>query len=487
MNILAIDIGTTSMRGILFDKDGKELASASRLTPLRFPGNYIEQDPLFLKETLTGICREISDKEAVDALVLTAFRSAPALIAEDGTPLTNFIMWQDTRNKDICDALEPLNEKIYDRVGAKVNAVAAASKLTWFRRHMPEAYANAYKCLVVPDYLLHVMTGSWTSDRTYGSRTGMMEIRSCEYDPEMVKLYELDVEKLPSLVDVGTIAGHITEDFAKASGLKAGIPVISSGGDQQNGALGLGGLDTSSLVINCGTGSFIVAQCDEPFLGNQAMICNCSAIPGQYILESNVLASAAALNWMLKELFPELWNNGDVDYAKFNEIISRSAPLANGVICVPLFQGCGSRDWNLGARASFSNICLANTRADMGRAMLEGIAAEIAKSVASLPEKSRRVSRIYIGGGMTKSDVFDQILCDMLGIPLCRYEDAQATAIGAFISASVTLGLYPSYREAFEAARRKDRTFRYEPDMELHEKYKELIRRTEEVYGALNR
>ena len=485
MNILAFDIGTTSMRGILYNEKGKELAEASQLTPLIFKEDYIEQDPLVLKEKLTAIAKEIAGKNEVDALVLTAFRSAPALFDKEGTPLSNFIMWQDTRNKEICDALSPLNNEIYPKVGAKVNAVFTASKVTWFKRYLREAYDRAYKALVVPDYLLHVMTGSWTSDETYGSRTGVMSIHSHTYDPEMLKLYELDAEKLPDLVRVGSVVGYTTETFAKETGLKAGLPVVSSGGDQQNGALGLGELDDSSLVINCGTGGFIISLANEPHLENQALICNVSAVPGKYTLESNVLASAAALNWVLREFFPDLWNDGHPDFAAFHKMVEASPLGAGGVVCVPLFQGCGSRDWNLDARASFSHISLGNTRADLGRAVLEGIAAEITKSVRNLPRGTER-EVIYIGGGLTKSEFFDQILCDMLGVPLLRYEDAQATAIGAFISAAVTLGIYDTYEEAFKAAREGTKTYRYEPNKDNHLAYLALIEKTEEVYKALN-
>ncbi len=485
MNILALDIGTTSMRGILYDPEGRQLASAGRLTPLLFPDGYIEQDPLFLKEKLFETVSEIATRYPVDAISLTAYRSSPALFDEEGSPLTNFIMWQDTRNKDICERIEHLNGEVYRKTGAKVNAVFAASKLTWFKEHMRKEYDAAYKALVVPAYLINTMTGAFSADTTYGSRTGVMNIHSLEYDREMLSLYDLDIEKLPDLVDVGSIAGYTSEAFREATGVRRGIPVITAGGDQQDSALGMGELDDESLVINCGTGSFIISLVDRPYLENETMICNVSAIPGRYVLESNVLASAAALNWMLKELFPEIWNDGKPDYGAFHRIVSRSAPGAGGVRIVPLFQGCGSRDWNPDARAHISNLSLGSTRADLGMGMLEGIAAEIAKSVDSLPEKSRNVSRVYIGGGLTNSDLFDQILCDMLGKQLVRYDDAQATAMGAWISAAVTLGLYPGYRSAFEKAREGSQKHVYEPDAGLHAFYRKVMDDTEEIYRSL--
>ena len=484
MNILSFDIGTTSMRGILYDETGKQLAEAGELTPLIYKGTYIEQDPLFLKEKLFAIAKKIRKEYEVDAIVLTAFRSAPALFDLNGQPLSNFIMWQDTRNRSICEELMPLNPMIYEKTGSKVNAVFMASKVTWLKRNCKEAYDKAYKVMVVPAYLLYLMTGEWNCDVTYGSRTGLMDLHCHEYDDELLKIYDLDKEKLAQLVPVGSIVGYTRGEFVEECGIKAGLPVISSGGDQQNSALGLGELDPSSLVINCGTGGFVISLNDSVFLDNDALICNDSAIPGKYILESNVLASAAALNWVLREFFSDIWNDGDPDFEAFHEIVMKSPLGSNGVLCVPLFQGCGSRDWNPDARASFTNISLGNTRGDLGRAVLEGIAAEITKSVRSLPRGTDR-DLIYIGGGLTKSSFFDHILCDMLGVPLLRYEDAQSTAIGSFVSAAVTLGLYPSYEEAFRQARSGNAVYRYDPDPKNHEEYQKLIERSEEVYKLL--
>ena len=485
MNILVLDIGTTSMRGILYDQDGNELCQVSRLTPLIFLDNYIEQDPLVLKDKLTEIVRETAASFTVDAISVTAFRSAPALIDKDGNPLSNFIMWQDTRNKEICERLEPMNPEIHQTVGARVNTVFTAAKITWFKEHLADAYRKACKALVVPDYLINVMTGAFTSETTYGSRTGVMNIHTLQYDEKMLSLYDLDPEKLPELRETGSIAGMTTAAFAEAAGVRAGIPVITTGGDQQNSALGLGELDHSSLVINCGTGSFIISLADQPYLDNPAIICNTSAIPGKYVLEANVLASAAALNWLLKEIFPELWQDGHPDFGRFHAIAGTSAPGANGVRIVPLFQGCGSRDWNPNARASFTHLSLGSTRADLGRAMLEGIAAEIVRSVKALPAQSRNAAQICIGGGLTKCELFDQILADMLGKTLIRYDDAQATAIGSFISASVTLGLYPDYRSAFSAARSGAKVYTYTPDIQNFSLYQDVVKDTEAVYEAL--
>ncbi|MBQ6733508.1 MAG: hypothetical protein IJR00_01075 [Lachnospiraceae bacterium] len=485
-HILAIDVGTTSIRGILYDEAGRAKGMESVKTPLLFRGDFIEQSAKTYDDALTAICRALCREEQPDAVTLTAFRSAPALVDEEGRALTNFIMWQDTRNREICERLLPENDRVFRTTGAGINAVFTASKITWFKENEAPLYERAYKALIVPDYLMCRMTGKFHTDVTYGSRTSLMNIESCSWDKGMCDLFSLAEEKLPALIPQGSIYGHVTEAFAKESTLPAGIPVITAGGDQQCGALGLGALDETSLVINCGTGSFLIGLTDAPFLQTPSMICNVAAVRGKYILESNILSSAAGLDWFLRELMPDLCTEGKADFARFTEIASSSPAGANGVVCVPLFTGCGTRDWNPEARASFTGMSLNHTRADLSRAVLEGIAAEIAKSIPAFPGSLKDAPRAGLGGGMTRSDLFAQILADMTGKELIRYDDGEATAIGAFLSACVTLGLHPDERAAFAAVREQAPRRVFVPDPAKRKTYDALIAQTETVYRSLS-
>ncbi len=485
MNILSIDIGTTSMRGILYTQSGRVLDSCHYQTPLITTEDFIEQSPQVYLDHLVHMCRYMADRHSVDAIALTAFRSSPVLVDEDGNALNNFIMWQDTRNADICSRLATCNHQIYRRTGTSINTVFTAGKITWLREHCPDLYDKACKAVVVPDFLIHFMTGEFVTDRTYGSRTSVMNLHTLAWDSVLCGLFHIDESKLCRLIDPGTAAGYTTPAFSKITGLASGLPVISAGGDQQCSLLGLGVYDSSSLAINSGTGSFVLTLLDKPYLENYNMICNVSAIPGKYMLESSILASAAAVNWTVRELFPEYWREGEPDFRSMNQLAEITPPLANGLICIPHFQGCGSRDWNPSSRALFCGLSLRSKRADFIRALYEGIASEIAKSVDALPSSCSTAQEVYVGGGLTKSDVYNQILSDMLGRPLIRYSDSQATAIGAFLSASVCLGLYDSYQDAFLAAREHSHITRYIPDMECHKKYLSYMRESENIYRRM--
>lgn len=464
MNVLAIDVGTTSMRGILFNEEGKVLSSLARMTPLIIAKGIIEQSSDVYRNALLYLCGATAKEYQVDAVTLTAFRSAPALLDKNGCALTNFIMWQDTRNREICDALAPYSTEIYHTCGAAVNTVFTGSKISWFREHQPELYKKTYKAMVVPDYLMMVMTGVFVTDTTYGSRTSLMNLVSLRWDKRMCELYDVEMDKLCDLIPQGSVAGYTTSAFCELTGIPVGIPVISAGGDQQCGALGLGVIDSSTLEVNSGTGSFVISVIDKPLFYDSSVICNVAAIPNKYTLESNVLSSASALNWLMRNFFPDLVKDDGMDFEAFNQLAYLSPPGANGLYCVPHFQGCGTRKWNPAARAGFWGFTLSSTRNDMARSLYEGICAEIAKSIAALPEGSRKAKEVYIAGGLTRGEIFNRILCDMLNRDLIRYDNDQATAIGAFVSAAVTLGLYPNYGSAVRAVRSNGTVTRYTPE-----------------------
>lgn len=485
MNILALDIGTTSMRGLLFGPRGDVLTTEAVQTPLHIePGTgYIEQRPEAYVDGTLRICKAIAGRQQVDAISVTAFRSAPTLVDREGKALRNFIMWQDTRNSGICRRLRDADTDVHRTCGASINTVFTATKLTWLQENEPDLYAQAYKVMIVPDYVIHLMTGTFGTDRTYGSRTLLMDIHTLQWDADMCGLFGIGQDKLCDLRDQGAVAGTVTRAFARQTGITEGTPVISAGGDQQCGALGLGVMDSETIEVNSGTGSFVISVVDRPYLENRAVICNVAAIPGLYTQEMNIIASASALDWLIREFFPE--HGGEhPDYDAVNRLAAETPPGANGLVSVPHFQGCGSRDWNPDARAGFWGFTLSARRGDLVRALYEGIAAEVAKSIDTLPALCRQATSISVAGGLSKSGIYNQILCDMTGRTLLRCRNAQATAVGAFLSAAVALGLYPDYRTGLAVVRPGEACCVYRPDPERTQFYQGYKARTEALYRA---
>lgn len=465
MNVLIIDAGTSSMRGILCRDDFKKLLSCQiKYRPRCSANGESHQTAVEFENTLITILRTLSTKaeklrESIDAVSITAGRSSVIPLDELGNPLMDVIMWQDTRNRRICSELEKYNNKIADLSGACVNTVFSGGKMTWLRRECPEIYNKADKLVNIPEYLIHIMTGRYVTDYTYGSRTNLMNVRECRWEPELLEIFEVREEHLCELLPPGSVCGYITEAFAAKTGIKEGLPVITAGGDQQCAAVGQGIFRKGTMSIVTGTGAFLTASCDYvPSSLPEGVICNCSAINDQYILESNVLTCCSAFDWFCRNFYEE-----GTDYEKINRELEEAYGKKENCIALPYFQGRSSPEWNSGAAATIHNITLATTRTDILKAMLEGIFLEINNNIDLLGSYAD-IDRISISGGLTKSRIMNQMQADIYGMPLWHMEETETTAMGALMVTLHSMEKHASYEDLFQTLCRTSHIEVLEPD-----------------------
>ena len=316
MNILVIDIGTSSMRGILYRENGEKVFTKQiRYQPFHDGEGRVEQDPKDFEDALLVILRAFSSRSEmfggnIDAISVTSQRSAIIPADEYGNPLMDAIMWQDTRNRAFCDEMTKENDRIRFLSGADVNCVFSGGKMGWVARELPDLYKKVRHFLTIPEYLIHRMTGEYTMDWTYGSRSNLMDIRTCTWSEELLSLFGVGEDKLAKLQAPGEISGYITAAYAEESGVPEGTPVISAGGDQQCAALGQGVYKEGVLSIVAGTGAYLVATSDKvPDILPEGSICNCSAVKGKYVLEANVLTCTSAFDWYLRTCYD--WDEPD--------------------------------------------------------------------------------------------------------------------------------------------------------------------------------
>ncbi len=406
MNVLVIDVGTSGMRGILFDESGKVLFEKKVSYQVSYLSEgIVEQNPNDWKNALYTVIRQITVESgkanlSIDAIAITSQRSSVFPVDKNISPLANAIMWQDKRTNTMCENMSDMNDPVFERSGAKINPVFSGPKMKWIRQNLPDVYANTYKFVVIPDYLIYLMTGNLVTDYTYGSRSLLMNLRIHTWDPELLQVFEIEKDKLCELIPPGSICGYTTADFAEKTGCLKGIPVITAGGDQQCGAVGQGVVHSGVLSVTTGTGGFLITQTDEiPENLTQEMICNCSAINGKYILESSVLTCTSALNWFQREFFP------DKTFEELNKLTSNTPVGSNGCLCVPYFMGRSTPDWNNKAMGIFANITLHTTKNDMLRSLLEGICFEIRNGIETM-KKYTDITDMYINGGLSQSVSF---------------------------------------------------------------------------------
>ena len=231
------------------------------------------------------------------------------------------------------------------------------------------------------------------------------------------------------------MAGTVSRDCAARTGLMEGTPVISAGGDQQCAALGMGILNRGDLEVSAGTGAYIIAASGEVPPGLQPdVICNASAVPGEYILESSILSCASVFNWFLRIGYGMTEENRKEAYAAANEEIRQSLAKEDAPMLLPFFQGRGTPDWNSRAKGCLNNLTLGTTRGDIARSIMEGLGYEIEANIDAIKRYTGSAGQIALCGGLANSDVFCRILAGICGRGIDTYLDNEATAIGAWLS-----------------------------------------------------
>lgn len=466
MNILIIDAGTSSMRGILYrDNLEKLLSCRIKYSPRCKANGELQQTAEEFENALITIVKTLNTEAialdmSVDVISITAQRSSVIPLDASGNPLMNVIMWQDTSNRRICSELEKYNKQIADLSGACVNTVFSGGKMAWIRQERPDIYEKVYKLVNIPEYLIHIMTGKYVTDFTYGSRSNLMNLRECRWDDELLKLFGVRKEHLCRLLPPGSICGNITEGFAARTGIRRGLPVITAGGDQQCAAVGQGISGEGKMSVVTGTGAFLTAASDSiPENLPPGIICNSSAIKGKYIMETNVLACCSAFDWFVRNFYEEK----EGSYRAVNEELEQVYNKKAACMVLPYFQGRSTPEWNPSAAASIHNITLATTRAEILKAILEGIFLEIRNNIELL-RGYVEIDSVFISGGLTNSRIMNQMQADIYGLPLCRMEDSESTALGALMVTLHSMGMNHSYEELFEEICRTSHREMYRPE-----------------------
>ncbi|MFH2116106.1 MAG: FGGY-family carbohydrate kinase [Spirochaetota bacterium] len=491
--IIAVDTGTTSMRAVLFSPEGHILQiSQIQNPPSYLPGGLVEQATDSWKLALPAVLTETASAARVQglrmaALSLSSNRSVVIPVDEAGQPLHPAIMWQDLRTEGLCKILADHAPEVYARSGLPITSVFSAVKMRWLRDHQPDIFARTAKFIGVQDYLMHLLTGDFVTDRSMASRTNLYNLENRDWDPVLLDIFGLPASKLCRLINPGETAGMLASGMAGATGLEPGIPVISAGGDQQCAALGMGLLSTRDVVANTGTGSYVISLADKPLHDDKMrLFCNVSAIPGKFVVEATIPASGVVYRWFLENFYDSASAGAGV-FNKINAEADAAPPGADGAILLPHFTGAGAPRWNSKANGAFYGISLSTSRGHLARAVLEGIAAEMAENLSLMEELTGPKVRVFVSGGLTRFSGFNHILADMFGKPVSVAQDAEATATGAWINAAVHLGHFASHAQAHEAASRPtgNQGTSFEPDVTRHSIYQDLLARRSRLYDAL--
>ncbi len=488
--ILAIDQGTTGTTALLFDAAMHIKAKATVEFPQHFPEpGHVEHDLNEIWNSVGVAVRQAIThsnvrSSEIAAIGITNQRETTCLWHRDAhaTPLCRAIVWQDRRTHKECEKLKSrkLGNWINKKTGLLLDPYFSATKLAWMLKNVSGARVLASDGKIafgtIDSYLLFRMSGQHRTDVSNASRTLLMNLKSCKWDDDLLKLFKVPrsilPEIFPSAVEYGKTKRFL--DFPD------GIPITGIAGDQQAALFGQACFTKGSAKCTYGTGAFAMLNTGKnPVFSKNQMVTTVGwKLGGEvtYALEGSAFIAGAAVQWLRDGL-------GILNSSAQIESLARSVPDSGGVTFVPALSGLGAPHWIPTATGMISGITRGTTKAHIARATLEGIGFQVAELLSAMAKDyGSQPSLLKVDGGASANDLLMQFQADLLNTEVIRSEVAETTALGAGLQAGLAIGFW---KDLNDVAKRWRSARSFEPKIKSGER-KRLVGNWAKVVQAVS-
>ena len=462
--ILALDQGTTSTRAILFERDGRPLASASRPLDQSYPHDgWVEHDAQAIFEDSVAVLREAVERAGrsmgeVAALGITNQRETTVVWERaSGRPIHPAIVWQDRRTADVCEGLRQrgLEPKVVEATGLLLDPYFSATKIAWILDAVEGARdrAKAGELLAgtIDSWLVWRLTGGQVhaTDATNASRTLLMDLERQVWREDLCELFGVPPALLPEIRDNAGDYGCVLAEH-----LGAAVPIRGMAGDQQAALMGQGCVRAGAVKATYGTGCFMLLHTGDAAPRSSARLLTTVAARlggrASYALEGSIFIAGAAVQWLNQGL-------GVAGGPAAVEALARSARAGHGVIVVPAFTGLGAPWWDAGARGAILGLTRDAGLAEIAEATFDACAFQTRDLIDAMVSDAPHAfdggrAELKIDGGMAASAWFAQRLADLTGLPVTPAANPETTALGAALFAGLGAGLFETVDAAAAVA-----------------------------------
>ncbi|GGC33081.1 glycerol kinase [Novosphingobium marinum] len=474
---LVIDAGTTSVRAMLFDREGRMRAVAQRELVQHYPRpGWVEHDAGEIWQAALACGRNVATQggggDRIACIGITNQRET--VVAWDrrtGKPLHRAIVWQDRRTAPLCAEMREAGHEtvVQERTGLLLDPYFSATKMRWLLDNSDDVAAAARSgdlaLGTVESWLVWKLTGgAFLTDASNASRTCLLPLAGRTWDAGLCDLFGVPVAALGEVSDnAGDLAEALPEWFG------APLPISGLAGDQQAATVGQACLEPGDTKATYGTGAFVLTNMgrEVPRSRHRLVGTVLAQVGGEraYALEGSVFVAGSLVKWLRDSL-------GVIDDAAQTEVLARSVEDNAGVVVVPALAGLGAPHWRPDVRASISGLSFAATRAHLARAALEAMSHQTHDLAVAFAADGAQWTRLRIDGGMSANDWMAQDMANVLDLVVERPDFVETTALGAGMLAAYGAGLFASLGEAAAAMRGSVREF--EPTMGQSEREQRL-------------
>ncbi len=499
--LLGIDVGSTSMKALVYDFDGNVISQGSHPTEsvandpehpnwqVYMPGHIWDG----ISSAIRGAVSQIGPKDRILAAAVTGLGADAVPLDKNGEPLYPFINWICTRTTPQFERwLEKVGlERTFEVSGWQPFVWSTALRFLWLRENEPELASRVHKWLIVEDFVNYKLTGKYSTDYTDASPTLLFDQHTLSWSDEILNLIGLEKDVLPTPQPSGSFVGEVTSAAAEKTGLAPGTPIFQGGHDYLVGALAAGTISPGMFLDVTGTWELVITPASDPRwtpeIRKLGLTIESHAAPGLYCIWAGGTA-ASMLEWYKDQLGYEARQMSQTGKGNVWSILMdearKSPPGANGVFFLPHFNGTSSPNLDPRSLGAFLGLNDTTKKEDMMRAMVEGLDYAFLDMLAALElgsgQKAREITAI---GGGTRNEFWMQNKADVSGRPVVTLEIEEATALGAAMLAGVGVGVYKNLAEAAQRVKKAGKLF--EPNNQLTALYSEHFDIYREMYPSL--
>lgn len=445
--LLGVDFGGSSSKATLLGEDGRVYAAASKEYPTYYPqSGWAEQDAEDSYQAMVDNVREILHTSGVNpadiaAMALDAATHTAVLLGEDDRPVRRAIYWTDTRaSAEAAELKNAMGNELIEECYNSVSSLWTLPQLMWLKKHEPETLQKTRKVLAVKDYVRFRLTGDYVTDSIEAMGFLLLDARQNQWSERLCDLAGLDSACMPAIVDPTTKLNRLTHQAQEDTGLTADTVVIAGATDTVMEVYAAGAIATGQATVKLATAGRICPITDHAVV-DPRLVTYRHVIDGLWYPGTATKSCAASNRWYR-----------DTFGGSFGEMSAAAATVArgcDGLYFHPYLQGEITPYLDDHLRASFVGAVGAHTKAHFNRAVLEGVAYSMKDCFATLRELGIAPAEAVAIGGGAKSDLWRQILADMLNIPLKTVENVDSS-LGSAMLAGVAVGVFDSHAQAVE-------------------------------------
>ncbi|MBM4430990.1 MAG: xylulose kinase [Chloroflexi bacterium] len=494
--LAGVDVGTTGARCVIFDLKGNIIDGDYREYGCTYPKpGWVDQDMMFLLSQTMEACKAAIAKsgvkpEEIAAVGFSSQRSVTGPIDKNGNPVRPMISWQDARTAaEVADMSKLIDaQEYYNISGMPMGTTWIITKVLWMIKNEPQNWEKTWKVVQNQDLVCKAFGAEdYHTDIPDMGFYGVWDVPKAQWSDKLLKLFGLTADKFGKPTKPGTVVGKVNKAVSEKSGFAVGTPVVVGAGDQNCGVLGMGSIKPGMATVTLGTAGLAIASLGKPIEGVGGLMITNHVHDNMWEAEGLTNAAASSYRWFrdavgtLEKEMEDKTKRSAFEY--LNDLAAQAKPGAGGLLYMPYLATAATPRWNANARGAFLGLSFAHGRNEMVRSVLEGVALEIRDIMQVWYDAGVPVDLIRLGGGATKSQMWNQIQADVYGRPVQTLRVGESTVLGAALLAGIGAGIFKNQEEGLAAM--IEVTGELQPNMENHKVYQELYQAFRAAYEGL--